>query len=416
MDNAQTSPSFATRAIHVGSTPDESTGAVIPPISLSTTYAQTGVGNHKGFEYSRSNNPNREALERQIAALENGKYGFAFASGSAAASTLLHLLGHGPSHVISIDDVYGGTSRYFTHVASLLGVQTSFVPLEGTVEEAVIASNWKKHTKMIWVESPTNPTMKIVNIPHLARIAHSRDVILVVDNTFLSPYYSNPLDLGADVVLHSVSKYINGHSDVIMGVVVTKHQHLAERLRFFQNAIGSVPSAFDCWLAQRGAKTLHLRAERHGENALKLAHYFATEGVKRGWVKSKHDILYPGLPWNANYDIMKEQMSKHVKANNGDVSLGVPTGGMLSVSFSDSVSEAGEKILERLTLFSLAESLGGVESLAELPSKMTHAGIPKALREELGINQNLVRFSVGVEDYQDLENDIRRAAEDVYAS
>ncbi|TIB75253.1 cystathionine gamma-lyase [Wallemia mellicola] len=406
--------SFATRAIHVGSAANEATGAVIPPISLSTTYAQSRVGEHKGFEYSRSNNPNREAFENQVAALENGKHGFAFASGSAAAASLLHLLGEGPSHILSIDDVYGGTSRYFRQVASLSAVETSFVPLQGRVHEDEINKHWKDHTKIVWVESPTNPTMKVVDIAHLSEIAHKKGALVVVDNTFLSPYYANPLDIGADVVLHSVSKYINGFSDVIMGILITNDEHVAQKLRFFQNAIGAVPSAFDCWLAQRGAKTLHLRAERHGDNALRLAHFLASEGVKRGWVQSKDDILYPGLPWNPHYEITVEQLSKRVRNQTKDYTQGIQTGGMLSVKFSSRVNDAGEKILENLKVFTLAESLGGVESLAELPVKMTHAGVPQAIREELGIDDCLVRFSVGVEDYEDLKNDIVAAATAIY--
>ncbi|KAF8881772.1 Cys/Met metabolism PLP-dependent enzyme-domain-containing protein [Infundibulicybe gibba] len=347
---------FGTRAIHVGSDPSEETGAVIPAISLSTTYKQSGVGIHKGFEYSRSGNPNRNALESTLASIESGGgHGIAFSSGSATTATVLQSLGPN-SHIVSVNDVYGGTFRYMTRVASEnQGLETTFLDLENASDDTIISAIRGTQRSLIWIESPTNPTLRLIDISRIASIAHSHPShpIVLVDNTFLSPFYSSPLLLGADVVMHSLTKYINGHSDVVMGAVILPPHHsaLAEKLRFLQNASGAVPSAYDCWLAQRGAKTLHLRMKAHGVNALAVA---------KALEKSPH------------------------------------------------VEEA-EKFLTSTRLFTLAESLGGVESLAEHPAQMTHGSIPAKEREILGIGENLVRLSVGVEEQEDLIRDVEQA-------
>jgi cystathionine gamma-lyase len=401
---------FGTRAIHVGSDPDPNTGAVIPAISLSTTYKQDGVGNHKGFEYSRSGNPNRTAFERTLASLESGgAYGLAFASGSATTATVLQSLGPN-AHIISVNDVYGGTFRYMTRVAKEnQGLETTFVDLENADEEQVKHAI-RDNTKLIWIESPTNPTLRLIDIPRIAAIAHAHPShpLVLVDNTFMSPFYSSPLLQGADIVVHSLTKYVNGHSDVVMGAVILPSHHIAlrERLSFLQNAIGAIPSAYDSWLAQRGAKTLHLRMKEHGRNALLVA---------RALEKSPYvdEVIYPGLASHPRQELARRSLSPHaarfVQAeaeHNPDGSF--PYGGMISFRIQGGLEEA-QRFLKATRLFTLAESLGGVESLAELPALMTHGSIPPAERANLGIGENLIRLSVGVEDGADLVQDVEQA-------
>ncbi|KAL5490171.1 CYS3 [Sanghuangporus weigelae] len=408
---------FGTRAVHTGSAPSSETGAVIPPISLSTTYAQAAVGVHKGYEYTRSGNPNRDQLEQLLAGLEEGgAYALAFASGSATTATVLQSLGP-DAHVLSVNDVYGGTFRYMTKVSNL---ETSFVDLEKESDESIYAAI-KSNTKLIWIESPTNPTLRLISIPRIVAIArsHPSNPLVLVDSTFLSPFYQSPLLAGADIVLHSLTKYINGHSDVLMGALILPAQHteLAQRLRFLQNAIGAVPSAFDCWLAQRGAKTLHLRMRRHGQNALRIARFL--ESRVGNEVK---EVIYPGLASHPRNHTAYESLSPHARAwisglSDRDSAGGIPYGGMVSFRIATPDGEViGEKarstaeaFLTSLRLFTLAESLGGVESLAELPSLMTHGSIPPAERAQLGIGDDLIRLSCGVEDGDDLVRDIERA-------
>ncbi|RDW84396.1 PLP-dependent transferase-3 [Coleophoma cylindrospora] len=378
---------FGTLAVHAGSPHDPSTGAVIEPISLSTTFAQRAVGEPVGaFEYSRSSNPNRENFEKAVAALEHAKYALAFSSGSATTAVILQSLAAG-SHVISISDVYGGTHRYFTQVAKAHGVKVTFTP----EIESDIVRQITPDTKLVWIETPSNPTLRLVDIRAVATQAHQHGILVVVDNTFLSPYVQNPLDHGADIVVHSVTKYINGHSDVVMGVAAFNSDEMKQRLSFLQNAIGAVPSAFDSWLAHRGLKTLHLRAREASTNATVVA--AALEA-------SPHVIAvnYPGAESHPHREIAKKQH------RNG---MG---GGMLSFRIKGGKS-AAEKFCQATTIYTLAESLGGVESLVEVPSSMTHAGIPKDQREAVGVFDDLVRLSCGVEDAQDLKNDVLQALE-----
>ncbi len=378
---------FGTLAVHAGSPLDPSTGAVIAPISLSTTFAQTAVGRPIGaYEYSRSANPNRDNFEEAIAALEHARYALAFSSGSATTANILQSLASG-SHVISVSDVYGGTHRYFTKVALAHGVEVTFSPsIELDVEELI-----REKTKLIWIESPSNPTLSLVDIRNVATVAHKHGILVVVDNTFLSPYVQNPLDHGADIVVHSVTKYINGHSDVVMGVAAFNSDELKERLTFLQNAIGAVPSPFDCWLAHRGVKTLHLRAKAASVNAMTVA--TALEA-------SPHVVAvhYPGLASHKQRAIAIKQHRD---------GLG---GGMLSFRLKGG-HEAAERFCQQTKIFVLAESLGGVESLCEVPSAMTHAGIPKEQREAIGVYDDLVRLSCGVEDAEDLRKDVLQALE-----
>ncbi|EXJ56800.1 cystathionine gamma-lyase [Cladophialophora yegresii CBS 114405] len=378
---------FGTLAVHAGAPHDPATGAVIESISLSTTFAQTAVGKPIGlYEYSRSANPNRDNFEEAVAALEHARFALAFSSGSATTATILQSLAAG-SHVISVSDVYGGTHRYFTKVALAHGVEVTFSPsIELDIEELI-----REQTKLIWIETPSNPTLSLVDIRHVASIAHKHGILVVVDNTFLSPYVQNPLDHGADIVVHSVTKYINGHSDVVMGVAAFNSEHLEERLTFLQNAIGAVPSPFDCWLAHRGLKTLHLRAREASRNALEVA---------RALEASPNVIAvnYPGLDSH-------KQRAIAVKQHRDGMG-----GGMLSFRLKGGHS-AAERFCQQTRIFTLAESLGGVESLCEVPSAMTHAGIPKEQREAIGVFDDLVRLSCGVEDADDLKKDILQALE-----
>ncbi|CAA7268584.1 unnamed protein product [Cyclocybe aegerita] len=406
---------FGTRAVHVGSEPNEETGAVIPAISLSTTYKQQAIGVHKGFEYSRSGNPNRNALEDTLAALEGGgAYALAFASGSSTTATVLQSLGPN-AHIVSVNDVYGGTFRYIRRVAAEnQGLEATFLDLENASDEDIIAS-FRENTKLVWIESPTNPTLRLIDIQRIAHLAHSHPFrpVVLVDNTFLSPFYSSPLLLGADIVLHSLTKYINGHSDVVMGALILPDSQavLADKLRFLQNAIGAVPSAYDCWLAQRGAKTLHLRMKQHGLNALAVARALETSpGVE--------EVIYPGLPGKTEVSRRRNKLAWRVLSPaarkfigaEGDhpPANGFPFSGMISFRIRGGQEEA-DRFLTSTRLFTLAESLGGVESLAEHPAQMTHGSIPPAERAILGIGDNLIRLSVGVEEEEDLVDDVLQA-------
>lgn len=376
---------LGTLAIHAGQQPDPSTGAVMTPIYATSTYVQESPGVHRGFEYSRSHNPTRFAYERCVAALEGGSRGFAFASGLAATSTILELLDSG-SHVVAMDDVYGGTYRLFERVRRRsAGLDFSWVDLSDLAAfEAAIRPN----TRMVWIETPTNPTLKLVDIAAVAERAKKRGLIVVVDNTFCSPALQRPLELGADIVMHSATKYINGHSDIVGGLaVVGDRADLAEQMAFLQNAVGGVQGPFDSFLALRGLKTLHLRMKAHCENAQAIAEFLERHpAVER--------VAYPGLRAHPQYALAQRQMKG--------------PGGMVSVWLKGGF-EAAKRFMERTELFACAESLGGVESLANHPAVMTHASVPPERRAALGIDDNLVRLSVGVEDAGDLVSEISRA-------
>lgn len=379
-DHSYSTFGFGTRAIHAGQFPDPSTGAVILPISLSTTFKQASPGVHQGYDYARSGNPTRESFEGCIASLENGKYGLAFSSGLGATTSLTHLLKAG-DHIVCIDDCYGGTRRYFSRVAANFGLSFTFADL---AKPGALEASLNEHTKMIWIETPTNPLLKLVDIQALASVAKARNIMFVVDNTFMTPYFQNPLELGATVVVHSVTKYINGHSDVVMGVVVTNDKEIYENLKFLQKSLGAVPSPFDCFLAIRGVKTLHVRMIQHEKSALEVAKFLqGHEMVEK--------VIYPGLPSHPQHALAKSQMSGF--------------GGMLSFVVKGGIQEANA-LLETVKIFALAESLGGVESLIELPSVMTHASVPPEARKELGISDGLIRLSVGIEDVSDLIADL----------
>jgi cystathionine gamma-synthase/cystathionine gamma-lyase len=377
------SQAFETLAIHAGQRPDPVHGAVMQPIVLSSTFAQPEPGKPLRYDYSRSGNPTREALEECLAALEGGKFGFAFASGSAAATTLLHTLKPG-DHVVCGDDVYGGTYRLFARVLEPFGVHVSFVDLRN---EVALVAAIRDDTRMIWLETPTNPMLRLADIQQIAGIARQHRLRLVVDNTFASPILQSPLRLGADVVLHSTTKYVNGHSDVVGGALITSDAEVAQQLRFLQNAIGAVPSPMDCYLVLRGIKTLPLRMQRHVESASELARRLEQHpAVAR--------VHYPGLPSHPQHALALRQM----RGGGGIVTLEVEGG-----------VPAASAFLRALRYFALAESLGGVESLAEHPAIMTHASIPEAQRRASGIVDGLVRLSVGIEHVEDLWSDLERA-------
>ncbi|MCK7594453.1 cystathionine gamma-synthase [Pseudomarimonas salicorniae] len=380
-----TSHGLGTRAIHAGQSPDPSTGAVMTPIYATSTYVQQSPGVHQGFEYSRSHNPTRFAYERCVAALEGGRNGYAFASGLAATSTVLETLDTG-SHVICMDDVYGGTYRLFERVRRRsAGLDFSFVDLADlkAVEAAI-----KPNTKMVWCETPTNPMLKLVDIAALAELCRKRGIRLAVDNTFSSPILQRPLELGAHLVMHSATKYLNGHSDMVGGmVVVGDDTELAEQMTFLQNSVGGVQGPFDSFLALRGLKTLHLRMKAHCENAQQLAEWLETH-------PAIDKVIYPGLKSHPQHELAKRQMSGF--------------GGMISVYLKGGF-DAAKRLMERTQLFACAESLGGVESLVNHPAVMTHASVPKERRDALGIADNLVRLSVGVEDLADLRDEIQSA-------
>jgi cystathionine gamma-lyase len=374
---------FGTLAIHAGQSPDPTTGAVMTPVYLTSTYAQESPGKHRGFEYSRTQNPTRFALQDCVAALEGGRHGFAFASGCGALSTLLHLLQSG-DHVLCSDDLYGGTFRIFDKVFKQLGLEFTYVDMTdlGKTEAAL-----RPTTKLVWIETPTNPMLKVVDIRAIAERAHARGAKVGVDNTFMSPYFQRPLALGADLVLHSGTKYLNGHSDVVCGLLVTSDAALAERLAFFQNAVGAQLPPMDSFLVLRGLKTLHVRMQRHAENAGALAAWLERHPkVER--------VLYPGLASHPQHALASRQTSGH--------------GGMITF-FPKGDLAACRRFLEACRVFTLAESLGGVESLVDHPAIMTHASIPPETRAALGITDNLVRLSVGIEDLADLQGDLERA-------
>jgi cystathionine beta-lyase/cystathionine gamma-synthase len=378
------STGFSTRAIHVGQAADPATGAVIVPIYQTSTYAQSEVGVHKGYDYSRTSNPTRSALEACLASLDGGRYGLAFASGMAAEDTLLHLFESG-DHVVACDDVYGGTFRLFKRVLERVGLRFTFV--DATRIENVAAAI-EDRTRLIWLESPTNPLLKLIDIAAVSRLAHAREVIVAVDNTFASPYCQRPLELGADVVHYSTTKYLGGHSDVVGGALVTANDGLYERLKFLQNAVGGVPGPFDSWLVLRGLKTLAVRMRQHSANALQIGQFLEQHArVKR--------VYYPGLPSHPQHELAQRQMT-------GGFS------GMLSFEVQGGV-QAAREVARRTKLFTLAESLGGVESLIELPALMTHASLPVERRAEIGIDDGLIRLSVGIEDADDLVADLDQA-------
>jgi cystathionine beta-lyase/cystathionine gamma-synthase len=373
---------FATRALHIGQGPDPATGAVVQPIHLATTFAQQGVGKHKGFEYSRSGNPTRAALEECLAGLEDAKHGLAFSSGLGAETTLMLLLNPG-DHVVYMEDVYGGTFRLFDKVLKRYGM--TFTAVDAGDMDAVDRSITPA-TRLVWLESPTNPLMRIVDIDAVSEVAHSHGAMVCVDNTFATPYLQQPLHLGADFVVHSSTKYIGGHSDVVGGAIMTNNDELEQMLRFHQNAVGAVPSPFDCWLLLRGIKTLALRVDRQSQNAMEVAQILAkNKAVKR--------VYYPGLASHPGHAVASRQMRMF--------------GGMMSIEVADEAKAL--RTLERLKLFALAESLGAVESLAEHPALMTHASIPAAERKRIGVGDGLIRLSIGVEDVADLIADLESA-------
>jgi cystathionine gamma-lyase len=380
---------FSTKAIHVGQGADPTTGATIVPVYQTSTYTQDAVGDHKGYDYSRTVNPTRVALEQQLASLENGAYGSAFASGMAATAAVLNLLSGG-DHVVVTDDLYGGTYRLFSKVLERYGLQFSFVDMADI--DAVRAAI-KPNTKMFWIETPTNPLLKLIDIRAVAALRQAQSdkgrQFVVVDNTFASPYFQQPLSLGADIVVHSTTKYIGGHSDVIGGIAITNDKELHDVIKFHQNAVGGVPGPHDAWLTMRGAKTLALRMREHAKNAQAVAEFLeAHDQVDR--------VYYPGLPSHPQHELAKRQMSGF--------------GGMVSFTLKGPEQRAID-FANRMKYFSLAESLGGVESLICHPARMTHGSIPKAEREKRGVTDGLLRLSVGIEDIEDLLEDLRAALE-----
>jgi len=374
---------FATQAIHAGQEPDPTTGATITPIYQTSTYTQPALGKHKGYEYSRTGNPTRTALETCLAALEGSTFGLAFASGMAAISAVLSLLEAG-DQVVACDDLYGGTYRIFEHVLRRARLDFRYVR---AVDIPAYEQAIQENTHMIWIESPTNPLLDLVDIAEVAAIAHRHGLLLVVDNTFASPYLQQPLALGADIVVHSTTKYINGHSDVIGGAVICARQDLHERIQFYQNATGGVPSPFDAWLTLRGVKTLAVRMRQHEENAMAVAQFLREHPGVRA-------VFYPGLESHPGHALARRQMRGF--------------GGMVSFDLRGTRADTAA-FLSRLRLFALAESLGGVESLACHPATMTHASIPAEERERRGVTETLIRLSVGIEDVEDLIDDLDQA-------
>lgn len=375
---------FNTKTIHGKQSPDPAYGAVMPPIYQTTTYAQSTPGGHKGFEYSRSSNPTRQALENALASIENGEFGLAFGSGLAAIDAVMKLLKPG-DEVISTSDLYGGSYRLFTSIFEGFGIKFHFVNMgePSTIEQYINAK-----TKLIWVETPTNPMLNIIDIKAAVAIAKKHKVLLAVDNTFATPYLQQPLELGADIVMHSATKYLGGHSDVVMGALVVKDQALAKQLYFIQNACGAICGPQDAFLVLRGIKTLHIRMQRHCENGKAVAEYLAAH-------PKVENVYWPGFETHPNHHIAKEQMTGF--------------GGMLSFTTKGNNYKEAIKTVERFKLFTLAESLGGVESLAGHPASMTHASIPKADREKTGVVDSLIRLSVGIEDIEDLIKDLKQA-------
>ncbi|CAO1432601.1 unnamed protein product, partial [Diamesa serratosioi] len=377
---------FATKAIHAGQKPELwNSRAVVPPISLSTTYKQSGPGQHAGFEYSRSGNPTRQVLEECLAAVDNGKYALTFSSGLGTTTAIITTLKTG-DHIITGDDIYGGTNRLFRNLAVNMGIEVDFVDLTNLEN---LEAAFKPNSKMVWMETPTNPTMKVLDIKAIAEVVHAKSkAFLVVDNTFMSAYLQRPLDLGADIVMYSLTKYMNGHSDVVMGSISTSNQELYDKLKFYQNAAGIVPSPFDCYLVNRSLKTLNIRMEKHSKNSLAVAKYLEAH--------SKVDqVLHPALRSHPQHKIAISQTYGH--------------SGIMSFYLANGTLEMSSKFLKALKVFILAESLGGYESLAELPSVMTHASVPAEQRVVLGITDGLIRLSVGLEDENDLINDLEQA-------
>lgn len=375
---------FNTKAIHGGQKHDLAYGAVMPPIYQTSTYAQSTPGGHKGYEYSRTHNPTRNALENSFASIENGAYGLAFASGLASIDAVIKLLNPG-DEVISTNDLYGGTYRLFTKIFEKFGVKFHFIGMEnsGKIEEYV-----NRNTKLIWTETPTNPMLNIIDLKAAAAVAKKHNILLAVDNTFATPYLQRPLDLGADIVMHSATKYLGGHSDVVMGALIVNDKELAEKLSFIQNASGAICGPQDSFLVLRGIKTLHIRMQRHCENGRAVAEFLKTH-------PKIENVYWPGFESHPNHDIAKEQMDDF--------------GGMLSFTTRGNNYDDTVKIVENLKIFTLAESLGGVESLSGHPASMTHASIPKEEREKTGVVDSLIRLSVGIEDIDDLIDDLKQA-------
>lgn len=386
MSRKKNKQGFETRAIHAGQEPDPTTGAIMTPIYTSSTYVQESPGVHKGYDYSRSTNPTRKALEACIADLEGSNFGYAFASGMSASATVLEILSSG-DHVIAMDDLYGGTYRLFENVRKRsAGLDFTFCDLS---DVKALEASLKPNTKMIWIETPTNPLLKIADLKAISSFAKNNNLIAVCDNTFCSPFVQNPLEFGFDIVVHSATKYLNGHSDLIGGVVVCSDDktELAEQLLYLQNAVGSIMNPFDSFFLLRSLKTLPVRMERHCSNAIQIANFLESHN-------SIQRVIYPGLESHPQHEIAKEQMNGF--------------GGMISVEIKGGL-EGAKKFLERTEIFSLAESLGGVESLIEHPAIMTHASIPPEVREEIGISDGLVRLSVGIEALEDLTDDLEKA-------
>ncbi|MCE6989059.1 cystathionine gamma-synthase [Dyadobacter sp. CY323] len=375
---------FGTKAIHAGVEPDPTTGAIMTPIYQTSTYVQESPGKHKGYEYSRTHNPTRTALQNALAALENGKHGICYASGLAATDAVLKLFRPG-DEIIATNDIYGGSYRIMKRIFEPFGLVFHFVNMTDINE---VKSAISDKTKLIWMETPTNPLLRLIDIEQITAICREKGIQSVVDNTFASPYLQNPLDLGADIVMHSVTKYLGGHSDTVMGALMTNNDELAKQLAFIQNASGAVPGPQDCFLVLRGIKTLHIRMQRHCENAFKVAHWLETH-PKVG------KVYYPGLASHPGHDLARRQMRDF--------------GGMLSFELKGDIYEDAVKTMERLNVFSLGESLGGVESLCTHPASMTHASIPKEEREKVGLKDTLIRLSVGIEDVEDLIEDLAQA-------
>ena len=374
---------FRTRSIHAGQYRDEATGAVITPLFLTSTYAQSAPGEHTGYEYSRSGNPTRESFEACIANLEGARYGFATASGNLATGTAMFLLKAG-DHVLACDDLYGGTMRLFDNVFTNFGIEFSYVDM---TDIDSLRRAMRKNTRMVWVETPSNPLTKIIDIQAAAELAHAHQALLAVDNTFLSPAFQRPIEFGADLVVHSTTKYLGGHSDLVAGVMVTDNDELGERLAYISNALGIIQATFDSWLSLRSLKTLDVRMRAHEQNALALAEFLSGhEKVQR--------VHYPGLPSHPQHALAMRQMSGF--------------GGMLAFDIKGGL-DAARKVLQATKVFTLAESLGGVESLIEHPALMTHASMPRAMREAAGLTDSLIRVSVGIEDVEDLREDLAQA-------
>lgn len=373
---------FSTDAIHAGQFPDKTSGAVVTPVQLTSTYAQESLGNNKGYEYGRVQNPTREAMEKNIAILEKGKYGISFSSGLAAIQAVITLVKSG-NHVIATKNLYGGSYRLFETIIKNYGVEFSWVDTENLLD---IKDNIRPNTKMIFIETPTNPLLTLTDISKVSKICKSAKLILVVDNTFLSPYFQNPLTLGADIVVHSSSKYLNGHSDIIGGIVITSNKKINNQLKYTQKAIGAIPSPFDCWLILRSTKTLALRMEAHNSNAIYIADF-----LSRSTFVNK--VYYPGLKSHPQYNLAKKQARGF--------------GGVVSVEFLN--LKTAKKFINKTKLFTLAESLGGVETLISHPATMSHASIPEKKRLEMGITNSLIRISVGIENIEDLIADIQKA-------